>query len=234
MISIVIPVHNEAGNIEDLINKFIDDLGVENIVYEILLVENGSVDGTAYKVKLLVEKYSGLVKFHQIEIPSYGEAIKFGMRNSVYDIIFIFELDFLKVDFIRKSIDKIQNNHADIVVGSKLHPESNDTRSFKRRTLTFLFNKFLKFYFNFNGTDTHGLKAFKKDAFYRLDRYTITTDEIYQTELILLASKLNLLICEVPVEISEIRSPSVSILKRVPKVINIISQLKKSLNRDIY
>ena len=46
MISIVIPVHNEADNIARLIDKFINNLNAESLNYEIILVENGSVDNT--------------------------------------------------------------------------------------------------------------------------------------------------------------------------------------------
>ena len=232
MISIVIPIHNEAANIISLIDLFINDMTSNDLGYEVILVENGSTDDTFHQSKLLVEKYGDLIKLHKIRKPSYGEAIKFGMQVSASNIVFVYELDFLNIDFIYKSLNEINLHDADVVIGSKLHPDSNDKRPIKRRLLTYLFNVFLKHYFGFKGTDTHGLKAFRRESFLNLDKYTITTDEVYQTELVMLANKLHMKVIEVPVDIHEMRNPSVSIFRRIPKIIKIVTQLQKSMNRD--
>ena len=59
----------------------------------------------------------------------------------------------------------------------------------------------------------------------------LTTDEVFQTEIILLAWRLGLRIEEIPVNISEIRSAPVRVLHRVPKVLNTVRELKRSLSR---
>jgi len=233
MASFIIPVHNEGSNLFSYVEKFILDIGEKINTYEIILVENGSQDNTFTECERLRDKYGQIIVIIKCEIPSYGESIKQGLIAAQFDTLFVYEVDFLEVDFIWRALDKIHNENYDFVVGSKRHSESQDMRPFKRRLLTFLFNKFLKFYFNFTGTDTHGLKALRKSVFKKINNFTITTDEVYQTELVLLAYSLDLKVTEVPVELRETRSPSVSIIKRLPKVLKIVVQLKRSLSRKL-
>ena len=55
--------------------------------------------------------------------------------------------------------------------------------------------------------------------------------EIFQTEIVLPAWRMGIQIIELPIEIKEIRAPSVKIVSRVPKIINMISELRKSIKR---
>ena len=52
-----------------------------------------------------------------------------------------------------------------------------------------------------------------------------------QTEIVLLAHHMGFKVIERPLSIEEKRGTQVSIVKRFPKVLNIIRELKKSLNR---
>ncbi len=47
-LSVVIPVHNEAANLEAYVAQFIENLpaDVSSALKEIIVVENGSTDGT--------------------------------------------------------------------------------------------------------------------------------------------------------------------------------------------
>jgi hypothetical protein len=164
-------------------------------------------------------------------IPSYGEALKRGIQSSVGDAICIFELDLMDKQFISTSLSLIEQNKADFVVASKRHPESIDRRPVKRRVLTFLFNCWLKMNFSFPGTDTHGLKAIRATVAKSLCELSITGGEVFQTELVLLAHRLGYRVAEVPITLSEQRATMVSVLKRLPKVVHIMDELKTSLGR---
>ena len=117
-------------------------------------------------------------------------------------------------------------------MGSKRHPESSDRRPFKRRALTALYNLvLLRLFIGYPGTDTHGLKSIEAGCARRLCKAALTTDEVFQTEIVLLAWRLGITIDEIPVDISEIRIAPVTVLRRVPKVLDTVRQLKKSLQR---
>ncbi len=194
-------------------------------------MENGSTDNTFDVCKNLEQKFPDIIKASHAALPSYGEAVKKGLLAAQADMVSILECDAMNVEFLSNSLSAVEGSKADFVVASKRHPESVDRRPFKRRLLTLLFNTYLKLFFNFPGTDTHGLKTIRTDIAKKLCRLSITDEEVFQTELVLLAHCLGYRVIEMPIHIEEQRSTSVSIKKRMPKVINIIKELKKSLNR---
>jgi len=232
--SIVVPVHNEAQHLEVQVKRFIQSLTADlaSIVREIILVENGSTDGTLKVCRSLESLYPSLVRIISIARGSYGEAIKCGMLDSRGTHLSILECDFLDPDFVSCSVAVFRATNTEVIVGSKRHPEAVDKRPFKRRALTYLYNTFfLRLCMGYPGTDTHGLKSFQTHIAKELCEKAITTDEVLQTEIILLAWRNGLRIKEIPVNICETRCTSISIARRLPKVINTIRELRDSLNR---
>jgi hypothetical protein len=90
---------------------------------------------------------------------------------------------------------------------------------------------FLRVFIGYPGSDTHGLKSIEGPVAKRLCEIAITTDEVFQTEIVLLAWRLGIRIEEVPVQILEMRNPTVTVLRRVPKVLNTVKALQRSLVR---
>jgi hypothetical protein len=83
--------------------------------------------------------------------------------------------------------------------------------------------------FGFKGTDTHGLKAFTIQSAKHLISLSKTEGEALQTELILLSQIYKIPIVEIPIQIEEMRAPTISILRRVPKVVRAILDIRKSI-----
>lgn len=230
--SIIIPVHNEADNLEKLLLKFWNNVGNFQLnIAEIHLVENGSKDDTYQICKKLEERIPGIVYAHKMQFASYGEAIKQGIMESSGDVVCILECDVMEISFLSESLSIIEKNKADFVVASKCHPDSIDLRSFKRKALTFLFNRWLKLFFDFPGSDTHGLKTIRSEVAKSLCEVSITGGEIFQTEIVLLAHKMGFRVKELPFCLKEVRNTKISIPRRIPKVINLIRDIKESLDR---
>jgi hypothetical protein len=89
----------------------------------------------------------------------------------------------------------------------------------------------LRLFFSYPGTDTHGLKSIDTGLAKELCRLAMTTDEIFQTEIVLIAWKLGEDILELPIRIEEVRTAPVSIRRRFPMVMDLILQLRRSLRR---
>jgi hypothetical protein len=102
----------------------------------------------------------------------------------------------------------------------------------KRRVLTTLYNYlFLHTFFGYPGSDTHGLKSIEASCAKQLCELAITSDEIFQTEIVLLAWRLGVRIHERPIRIRETRHAPVTVFKRIPKILDTVRQLKRSLDR---
>jgi glycosyltransferase involved in cell wall biosynthesis len=232
--SIIIPVHNEGANIYPYVAKFIQKLpsDLAGILKEIIIVENGSTDNTPNACRLLAQGFPNLIKIVTIGKGSYGEAIKQGMLHSTGTHLSILECDFLDPRFVSASMAIFESDRAQFVVGSKRHPRSIDRRTFTRRALTAGYNfLFLHLFIGYPGSDTHGLKSIETSLAKKLCQIAITTDEVFQTELVLLAWRLGIKIEEVPVEIWEMRQSTVSVVRRLPKVLNTLQALQRSLGR---
>jgi glycosyltransferase involved in cell wall biosynthesis len=229
--SIVIPAHNEAHDLESFVSAFIRDLPQNIVPTEIILVENGSTDETLQACHRLQQNFPELVRVISIDRPSYGEAIKQGMLRSRGTYLTILECDCLNVDFVTDSLRLFANGKTRFIVASKRHPESDDKRPFKRRILTALYNYFLWFFLGYPGTDTHGLKSIETRCAKRLCELAITSDEIFQTEIVLLAWRLGVEVNERPIRVQEMRPAPVAVVKRIPKILGTIRELKRSLSR---
>jgi hypothetical protein len=232
--SIVIPVHNEAQHLEASMGAFLSSLpeDLAGLIQEIILVENGSTDGTRDACSRLRDRYPDLIRVCVLPRGSYGEAIKTGMLESTGTHLSILECDVLDWDFVSRSVAIFREARARFIVGSKRHKDAADRRPFKRRALTALYNlAFLRLCFGYPGTDTHGLKSIEAECAKQLCQTAVTTDEVFQVEIVLLAWRMGIAIDELPIEIREVRSAPVSIRRRLPKVLGTVRELKKSLRR---
>src|SRR5687768_5012512 len=162
--TVVVPVHNEAVQLESLITAFLTALPpeVRSVLGEVLLIENGSTDGTLEICRRLEAQWPGIVRALSNSRGSYGEAIKRGMLESSGTHLSVLECDFLDVAFVRESIVRFQQG-SQFIVGSKRHPRSVDERPLKRRLLTWGFNRILNACVGYPGSDTHGLKSIEAD-----------------------------------------------------------------------
>ncbi len=116
---VIIPTYNEIENIEKMIRTVFD----LPRVFELLIVDDGSPDGTADKVKELQKEFSG--KLHIEERKGklgLGTAYIHGFKWALArDYDFIFEMD---CDFSHNPKDLVRlleacENGADVAVGSR-------------------------------------------------------------------------------------------------------------------
>ena len=86
MLSVVIPAYNEEKAIGNVLDELIEEL--EEQTYEIIVVDDGSTDGTA---KIVQEKQVKLIQHTYNK--GYGSAIKTGIKNATNDLILIIDGD---------------------------------------------------------------------------------------------------------------------------------------------
>lgn len=232
-LSIVVPVHNEGAVVGPYVRAFQARLAapVRAELAEVLLVENGSRDDTMAACRTLEREFPGLVRALSTPVPSYGEAVRLGLLESRGTHVAILEVDFLDPAFVERSLRLLQEGAADLVLASKRHPESVDRRPLQRRVLTWGFNVVLRLLFGYPGTDTHGLKSMEGTLAKRLCELAMTRGETFQTEIVLIAWRLGLRIEEVPIQIVETRAAPISVRRRLPGVIAILKELRRSLRR---
>jgi glycosyltransferase involved in cell wall biosynthesis len=227
-LSVVIPIYNEAailvGAIHDL-SRGLDELSVS---YDVWLVENGSTDGTA----LVAEELSrALPHVHTFSIhePNYGRALKLGIEQSEGTWVICEEIDLCDLDFARRALSQLQHGDVDMVVGSKLMPGARDDRPVFRHASSLLYSWLLRLVLGFTGTDTHGLKAFRRATVEPLVAQCVVDRDVFASELVIRAFRAGLTVREIPVELREKRPPSVHLLRRVPRVLGNVAKLTRAI-----
>jgi len=115
-ISIIIPAHNEEENIVDLINKIESLLSLD---YELIVVNDHSIDSTKELVEGLSKKYSNLVTVNNAYESGFANAVKFGFVQAKGEVILLVMGDSCDdLNTIPKMLEKIIEGY-DVVCGSR-------------------------------------------------------------------------------------------------------------------
>lgn len=212
-ISILAAALNEEEIIDDFINSILAIMKDFSGGWELIIVENGSKDRTAE----IIEKYSKKNKqviLKRLPNPSYGKAMIEAMKNAKGKYSVFFNIDFWDKKFV--DICKVDLLGYDFICSSKLHINSTDNRPWFRKMTTYLYSLFLRMALGLNGTDTHGVKAFKTKMVFPILKKCQTRSGIFDSELVIRSQRAGLKFLELPTEVKEIR-PSRFPLSRVFK-----------------
>ena len=224
-ISFVIPVYNEEGILHAAVVDLVSRLSEHaSWTYEILLAENGSRDRTVEIAEDLARKFPE-VKVHSLGQPNYGKALREGILRARGTYVMCDEIDLCDVDFHARALELLESDKADMVVGSKVMAGADDKRPMTRHAATLIINGMLRVLVGFRGTDTHGLKAFRRDRLIPTVQSCLVDRDLFASEFVIRADRGGLRVVEIPVHIVEKRPPSVNLLKRVPKVLRDIARL---------
>lgn len=159
-LTIFFPFWNEEKNIEDVINNAIPI--AKNIAekWEILIINDGSSDGTQDKAESLAKKNLNIRVINHSPNRGYGAALKSGFENAKYDYIVFTDgdgqFDFSEVD---RFVEEIGKN--DIVVGYRKKRKDRFVRHILMNMLKVWDYVFFRFWFK--DIDC-GFKMFKKEA----------------------------------------------------------------------
>jgi glycosyltransferase involved in cell wall biosynthesis len=231
-LTVVLPAHNEAGMLEDSVREVATGLRERGQSFEIVVVENGSTDDTAAIANRLAGEFPEL---RALSLPEadYGRALRAGLLAAVGDVVVNFDVDFCDLGFLDRAVPLVEAPDGPaVVVGSKRSAGSDDTRNWQRRLVTNVFSSLLRYGFGLTVSDTHGVKAMRREAVAPLARHCRFGQDLFDTELILRAERSGLRSAEVPVEVIEKRPARSSIGARIPRTVKGLVALRVTLWRE--
>lgn len=223
-VSIVIPVYNEQGILQGSVLELQQKLKRFGWTYEIVLCENGSRDRTIEIGKQLEEEIPQ-VRMLSVGQPNYGLALKTGILDARGTFVICDEIDLCDTEFYARALALLEQSDTELVVGSKAMVGSHDQRPVFRRLATRVYNGLLRAVCRYPGTDTHGLKAFRREALLETTRRCVLDRDVFASEFVIRAYRSSLRVVEIPTRVMEKRPPTINLVKRVPNVLKSIVKL---------
>ena len=199
-ITILMPAYNEEHHIQDGIKGIVNLVSKLEFDYEVIIIDDGSTDNTRNVAKNIINNpHVRVIGYNQNK--GKGNAIKYGLNHSTGDYVVFWDSDW-EIEPLEFKDYIASLEHADIVIGSKRHPESLIETPFMRKFLSYGFNLLIRIIFGISITDTQtGFKAFRREKLELIMPLMSVMRYAFDAELLVIAELLKLRIIELPVEI---------------------------------
>lgn len=161
-LSLVIPVLNEAENIDELVTRIDKTCKESNITYELLFIDDHSTDKTKTLITSLAKDFPITFALKEKK-QGKAQSIIEGAQLAKYPIIGFIDADLqYPPEAIPEMLKKIEDG-ADLVVANRTR-NGHSPRDFSSKVFYLFFCKFLH---NFSCDVQSGLKLFRKDILER-------------------------------------------------------------------
>jgi len=201
-ISVIMPVYNEESCIYSNLHETATVLkGAFDHNYEIIAVDDGSSDHTH---RGMVKAAGKLNKVKAVKLDTHqgkGVALRYGFQFATGDLVAFLDADLdLHPGQLVSFCDMMEENHCDIVIGSKRHPESVFDYPTRRRVLSFFYQLLIVVLFGLSVRDTQvGLKLFKFEVLKKVFPKVLVKAFAFDLELLANAHRLGYQVIEAPI-----------------------------------
>ncbi len=201
-LSIVIPAYNEEGRIAGSLEKVLAHLEGKPFASEIVVVDDGSRDGTARAAREALEgRIAHRVVRRDTNIGK-GFSVKEGVLLASGEVILVTDADLsTPIEELDKFLAPLKEG-CDVVVGSRALPGSDIRvrQNLLRQTMGKAFNRLVRLFVLGGYRDTQcGFKAFRRGAARDLFSKLETAGFAYDVEVLVLCRKRGHTVRDVPV-----------------------------------
>lgn len=150
LLSVIIPVFNEQALLKEHLALVVEYLRTieDEFRWEIVIVNDGSIDNTTLLVNQFAKLYANVVALHHPKNFGVGQAMQFGFNNTRGDYVVTMDIDLsYDVEHIGEVARTIRDRHAKIVLASP-YMKGGSIRNvpWLRRILSIYGNRFLSFF----------------------------------------------------------------------------------------
>jgi dolichol-phosphate mannosyltransferase len=190
-LSIVLPAYNEEENLPTAVERSLAALSNVEGQHEVIIVNDGSRDGTSVVARELVEEHPGTVRLltHARNL-GYGAALRTGFDNAAYDLVLYTDSD-NQFDPTEVKYFLPMMAEYDLVIGFRVYRYDRVLRSI----VSWLYNRLVGVMFRLRVRDVDcGFKLMRREV---LEQVGLECDNFFiDTELVARARKWNFRIAQ--------------------------------------
>ena len=160
--SLIVPVYKQEKTIKANILSILDVLKTITVPFEIIPVIDGILDNSEGEIKKIKDSHVHVVGYKNNR--GKGYAVRYGFAHAGGDVIgFLDAGGDLKPEALLVMLAQFEFQDADVVLGSKRHPDSKVDYPTYRRILSWGYQQIVKVLFGLDVTDTQvGMKLYKR------------------------------------------------------------------------
>ncbi|MDD5133669.1 MAG: glycosyltransferase [Candidatus Nanoarchaeia archaeon] len=198
-LSVIVPAYNESKKIYSDLKYIIDSVNRVTKDFELILVNDGSKDNTLEEVKKIKDKRLKILTYEQNK--GKGYALKYGFNKAKGKYITFMDADLdINPGSLENFFKYMEFYNADIIIGSKKHPQSKVHYPILRRILSKGYQIFNFVLFRLNVTDTQsGLKLLKYECAKDLMARVTVKKYAFDLELLVNAKRRGYKVVEAPI-----------------------------------
>ncbi|MBM4244705.1 MAG: glycosyltransferase [Deltaproteobacteria bacterium] len=204
-LTLILPLHDEAAALGaglSALREHLEGLKMsDGFEYEILLVENGSSDGTFEIATRLADPRTRVIR---LEDRGLGLAIRRGIEESRMPWSMFYAIDVpFGTGIIAESLRRAVSIGPSMVIGSKAHPDSHVRRPLARSLVSGALSLALRVLFGLGVGDTQGSQLFWTSAARAELARLRSPGAFFQVQLVLAMQRRGLPVVEIPVDYEE-------------------------------
>lgn len=206
-ISVIIPAYNEGAHIRDNLKETIKTFDEFGCDYEVILIDDGSSDNTLSEALKVAQESNRVIVKRNMENYGKGRALKKSIRYASGEYIVFLDADLdLHPGQVQTLFDILRLDEADVVIGSKLHPNSIVEYPLSRKIISFIYYLIIKILFDLPVRDTQtGLKIFKTKVLRDVFPKIVVRKFAFDLEVLAIARRLGYKIAEAPIVVTQRR-----------------------------
>ncbi len=160
-LSIFFPAHNEIDNIGPLVEKTIEVVSGQVPDFEVMIINDGSTDGTREKADELEQNYPQVRAIHHEKNQGYGGAVKTGLKSCTKEWVFFTDGE-AQFDISEISLLIQHTGEYDAVVGYRMNRQD----PYHRKVFAFCWGMLIRILFGFGYRDLDcAFKLFRRKYF---------------------------------------------------------------------
>jgi dolichyl-phosphate beta-glucosyltransferase len=234
-LSIVVPAYNEERRLPQTLPRIVDFLETRDYPAEVIVVDDGSADGTVEVVERLAAQVS-LARLIKNEHRGKGYAVKSGVMAAQGDYIFLCDADLsMPIEEVANFLPPVLEEY-DVAIGSR---EVEGARRYDepglRHVMGRVFNTLVRVLAVRGFQDTQaGFKCFRREAAHELFPYQTMDGFGFDVEILFIAQKRGYRIVEVPINWYYMSNSRVSPVDDSVRMVREILQVRLNDWRGLY